>query len=276
MKKKIWLLGVVVLVLAIAVAAFAAHNATENGTPGKPGVVQDQEISAEQEKTEPETTEGVFVGLADNHTVEIEVAGVPRAFALGEGVATLALQEGDSVSFQYKEDENGRLVISHLVKLEAKGNENGKDKQNAVEETNKEKEVHRAEGILTGRIDNHSVEIEVGGQPKAFALSEALQEKDFARGEIRFQYYVDINGRSIITEADFQEPRQTEVHTAEGNFMGLADNHTAEIVINGEPKSFALDEDISFAGFAEGEKIFIAFQENEQGRQEIIKVEKIF
>ncbi len=150
------------------------------------------------------------------------------------------------------------------------------DQEKTAAETTKENTVHQTEGILTGRIDNHSVEIEVGGEPQAFALSEALQEKDFARGTISFQYYVAENGRSIITAADFQKPRQTEVHTAEGIFQGLADNHTAEIEINGEPTPFALNGEITFTGLAIGEKIFIAYQENEQGRQEIIKIEKIF
>ncbi len=159
---------------------------------------------------------------------------------------------------------------------EVQQEEGSKEQEKTTAETTKEYTVHQATGILTGRIDNHSVEIEVEGEPQAFALGEALQEKDFARGPISFQYYVAENGRFIITAADFQEPRQTEIHTAEGIFQGLADNHTAEIEINGEPTPFALNGEISFTGLTIGEKIFFAYQENEQGRQEIIKIEKIF
>jgi len=278
MKRNFWFIGIFVLVFAMAAAGIAAHHAAGNGTiPDQPEAVQDEERAEAGEKTGTETAvEGIYVGLADNHTVEITVAGVPMAFGLGEGVAAGGLQEGERVSLEYIEDENGRLVLTSLVKIGEKESGTKKDHGNGVEETAKENKIYESEGILTGRIDNHSVEIEVEGLPKAFALNEALQAQEFAKGPITFKYYVDKNGRSIITEADFQEPRQTEVHTAEGIFQGLADNHTAEIEINGEYRSFALDADISFAGFDEGEKIFIAYQENEQGRQEIIKIEKIF
>ncbi len=277
MKRNFWLIGIVVLVFALAAAGIAAHNAAENGTnPERPEAVQDEVRTEAGEKTVAQTAEGIYVGLADNHTVEITVAGVPMAFALDEAVATGGLQEGERVSLEYIEAENGRLILTRLVKIGEKKSGTKKDNGNGTEETCKVNEVFVAEGIFSGRIDSHSVEIELEGRPKAFALNEVLQAQEFAKGPITFKYYVDKDGRTVITEADFQEPRQTEIHTAEGIFQGLADNHTAEIKINDEYRSFALDADISFAGFAEGEKIFIAYQENEQGRQEIIKIEKTF
>lgn len=160
---------------------------------------------------------------------------------------------------------------------EVEPGEAGSDGQNGRDEgKTKEYEMHWAEGNLIGRIDSHSLEIEVEGKTKVFGLSDALREKEFARGEISFEFYVDETGRSIITTAKFQGQRQGEVYTAEGIFNGLADSHTAEIEINGEPMAFGLDAGISFTGFAEGDRIFIAYQENEQGRLEIIKIEKIF
>ena len=160
-----------------------------------------------------------------------------------------------------------------------KGVENGSDESvteddGVKEET--EKTLLSSEGFLTGRIDSHSVEIEIDGEPRAFALSEDLRDSDFARGEISFQFYVDDNGRSVISQADFQEPRDSEVHTAEGIFSGLADSHTVEMIIDGEPRAFGLDENITFTGIEEGEELFIAYQEDETGRQVIIKVEKVF
>ncbi len=223
-------------------------------------IITKLEVS-EQSKETIMRAVGVFVGLADSHTVEIKVEGEAKAFALDEGIDTANLQSGDDIAFNYKEDQYGRFVI---IGLEKQGKDNSKE------------ELRSAKGILTGRIDNHSVEIKVNGKIQAFGLSEALRKKDFAVGEISFKYYIDKDGRSIITEAYFQEPRKSEVQTAEGIFSGLADNHTVEIEINGEPTSFGLDENITFTGIEEGQEIFIAYQEDVGGRLVIIKIEVIF
>ncbi len=278
MKKKIWLLGIAVLVFALAAAGIAAHHARDNGVcdeaPIEPGeTLEEAPVENGRQDTEPEiveTVKGTFVGFADNHTVEIEVNGHFKAFALNQEVYEGELQEGDRVKVHYEKAANGRLVVTHLEILEHKPGESEDPKKG------KESDTHQAEGILTGRIDSHSVEIEVEGQPKAFGLSDTLREKEFAPGEISFTYYVDQHGRSIIIDADYQEPRQSDVYTAEGTFLGLADNHTAELEVDGTIKAFGLDEHISFAGIEEGEEIFFAYQENEQGRLVIIKIEKLF
>jgi hypothetical protein len=207
-----------------------------------------------------QTAEGIFNGQADSHTVEIRVGQTDQSFTFVEGVTVNNLQTGDVILFDYKEDENGRLVILRLEKVrEAK-----KDDPNVLS----------AAGIFTGRIDSHSVEIKVNGEPRAFGLSDALRDAEFAAGPISFKYYVDKNGRSIITEADWTKAETGAVQTAEGIFNGQADNHTVEIKIGGEAKAFGLAEGISFAGIKEGEQVFIAFQQI-GGRPTIIKVERI-
>ncbi len=337
MKKKFWILGIAVLVLAAAAVGVWAKDAPEVDTGDKPAEERGEEIIAAEgylvgridshsveieldgepqafglseelrdrefsggvevsfeyyldengrgiitwmeqkgengEEKAEQAAEGVFVGFADSHTVEIEVAGEPKAFGLDKGVDGTDLQEGEGVKFHYKENENGRPVITRLERTSPTGGNGGEDRR---DENGTDQNVISAEGHLVGRIDSHSVEIELDGKPQAFALGEELREKEFAPGEIRFQYYVDENGRSVITEADFQEPRDGEVHTAEGVFSGLADSHTAEIEIGGVPKAFGLDENIDFAGLEEGQELFIAYQEDETGRQVIIKIEKIF
>ncbi|OKL36745.1 hypothetical protein [Domibacillus mangrovi] len=61
---------------------------------------------------------GTFNGLADPHTVEIEVDGVPAAYQVdpdGETMAKFAkLTEGDSVTFVYV--ENGEQLVINEVK----------------------------------------------------------------------------------------------------------------------------------------------------------------
>jgi|GEM_PF-6426783 len=136
--------------------------------------------------------------------------------------------------------------------------------------------LRKGEGMLTGRIDSHSVEIKVKGNHQAFGLSEEMRDKEFAPGDISFKYYVDDQGRSIITQADFQSPRESEVHTTEGIFRGKADSHTVEIEIEGKPRAFGVEENLSFAGIDTGQELFIAYQEDDRGREVIIKIEKIF
>ncbi len=212
----------------------------------------------EQDKEFVVNKAGVFVGLADSHTVEIKVEDKANTFALGKGISTDSLEMGDEVIFDYKENWNRR---DEIIRLEKK--------------PGKKVKLQSAEGIITGRIDSHSIEIKVNGEYKAFGLSEELRDKDFTCGEINFKYYVDSNGRMIITEADFQERTLGEVKTAEGTFSGLADGHTAEIIIDGKPISFGLEQYISFIGIDEGDDIFIAYQEDASGRLVIIKIEKI-
>ncbi|MGM0688353.1 MAG: hypothetical protein ACQESO_02100 [Bacillota bacterium] len=135
-------------------------------------------------------------------------------------------------------------------------------------------EVFNGTGNLTGRIDNHSVEIEIDGELRVFGLSNELREAEFAPGPISFKYYVDKNGRSIITEAEFTKDEDGAVQTAEGVLNGQTDSHTVEIEIGGEARAFGLAEGISFTGINEGEQVFIAYREI-GGRPVIIKVERL-
>lgn len=148
------------------------------------------------------------------------------------------------------------------------------DRERVAESAASASEVFNGSGNLTGRIDSHSVEIEVDGEPRVFGLSDGLREAEFAIGPISFKYYVDKNGRSIITEAEFTKDEGGAVQTAEGVFNGQADIHTVEIEIGGEARAFGLAEEISFTGIKEGEQVFIAYREM-GGRPVIIKVERL-
>lgn len=148
------------------------------------------------------------------------------------------------------------------------------DREPAVEPAGSAPEVFNDTGSLTGRIDNHSVEIEVDGEPRVFGLSDGLREAELAPGAISFKYYVDKNGRSIITEAEFTKDERGAVQTAEGVFNGQVDSHTVEIEIGGEARAFGLDAGISFTGIKEGDQVFIVYREM-GGRPAIIKVERL-
>lgn len=157
-------------------------------------------------------------------------------------------------------------------------NHQEKEKEKEVEapaECPEPEEALKGEGVLTGRIDSHSVEIQVEGEPQAFGLSEKMRDKEFAPGNISFKYFVDDQGRSVITQAEFQKPRDAEIRTAEGVFRGKADSHTVEIEIEGKPRAFGVEENLSFTGINPGQELFIAYQEDDRGREVIIKIEKI-
>jgi len=215
------------------------------------------------EESAVKTADGIFNGQADSHTIEIRVGRADRSFTFAGGVAVDSLHPGDKVNFDYREDPNGRLVIVRLVKTGS-----GEVSDPVVE--NK----YSGKGIFTGRIDSHSVEIEVGGEPRVYGLSQGLRDVEFAPGPISFKYYVDKYGRSIITEAEFTKDEGGPVQTAEGVFNGQADSHTVEIEIGGEARAFGLAVGISFTGITEGEQVFIAYREM-AGRPVIIKVERL-
>ena len=210
------------------------------------------------------TADGIFNGQADSHTVEIRVGQADRAFTFDREIAVDHLSPGDKVNFDYREDPNGRLVIVRLVKTGS----------GVVSDPPVIENKYSGKGIFNGRIDSHSVEIEVGGEARVYGLSQGLRDVEFAPGPINFKYYVDKDGRSIITEAEFTKDEGGPVQTAEGVFSGLADNHTVEIEIGGEARAFGLDVGISFAGITEGEQVFIAYREM-GGRPVIIKVERL-
>ncbi|WP_046181034.1 hypothetical protein [Domibacillus tundrae] len=79
-----------------------------------------ESIENETEESSVEGTEatGTFNGLADPHTVEIEVDGVPNAYQVEAGSETMAkleaMETGDSVTFVYV--ENGEQLVINDVK----------------------------------------------------------------------------------------------------------------------------------------------------------------
>jgi len=169
----------------------------------------------------------------------------------------------------------GIVVAAGSIAAYGGTNENHLFNREETEIENNSPEILTGEGVLVGRIDSHSVEIEIDGEPKVFGISDELRDREFHAGEISFKYYLDENERAIITEAELEEPERGEVNTAEGIFTGLADGHTAELKIDGEYRAYGLAENIDFSGIDVGEKLWIVYQENENGREEIIKIEII-
>ncbi len=130
---------------------------------------------------------GTFNGIADPHTVEIEVNGEPAAYQVeagGEAMAKFeAMEAGESVTFVYT--ENGEQLVINEVKTAA----------------------HKAEeatGTFNGIADPHTVEIEVNGEPTAYQVeagSEAMAKfETMEAGESVTFVYMEHGEQLVVKE----------------------------------------------------------------------------
>jgi hypothetical protein len=91
----------------LAAVLLSACNGNNNNNTAPTATPTESVSPAPTESPVAETKQGngVFVGLADSHTVEITVNDEAAAYQLGEGTdeAVNALKEGDAVTFEYTE-----------------------------------------------------------------------------------------------------------------------------------------------------------------------------
>lgn len=135
---------------------------------------------------------GTFNGIADPHTVEIEVNGQPQSFQVAPDSETMKkfneMEEGTTVTFTYKK-EGEQLVLQEL-KTEAKT----KTDTGAVIE---------AHGAFNGVADPHTVEIEVDGQPQAFQVapnSEMMKKFDQMEEGTEISFTYKKEGEQLILQ----------------------------------------------------------------------------
>ncbi len=197
---------------------------------------------------------GIYTGQIDSQSVEIEVHGEHRVFALGEGLDLRGVPDGSEVEFTYIEDEE-RPILQSIEALEV--------------EVEVEVEVLQAEGVYIGQIDMNSVEIEVGGQPEAYALDEGLDVEGIEDGsKIKFTYRDD-EARPILESIEVVEaPPEDEndmILTGEGTLIGLIDSRSVEVEIQ---RAFMLEESVDAAGIEDGS--LVAFTFNETGQRAVI------
>ncbi|MDY6825983.1 MAG: hypothetical protein SVV67_02235 [Bacillota bacterium] len=193
--------------------------------------------------------EGIFIGQIDSQSVEIEIDGQPRAFAIGTGVMVTDIADGAKVSFTYVEEE--RPVI---LSIEVKG------------------DVRENEGIYTGQIDSHSVEIEVDGQYMAFELAENLNIDEIADGSrVAFSYRESDTRPVLLSIKVLEEPgdiengepdsEETGELVGEGILSGQIDANSVEIEI---VRPFILGEGVEMTGIEDGSLVAFTFSESGQ------------
>ncbi|MGO4108695.1 hypothetical protein [Paenibacillus sp. YAF4_2] len=99
------LLSSTVLAACLLSACNDNNNSNVNASPTPSATVSASPTPSESPEAQTKQGKGVFVGLADSHTVEVTVDGEAAAYQLGEGMdeAVNTLKEGDNVTFEYTE-----------------------------------------------------------------------------------------------------------------------------------------------------------------------------
>ena len=193
--------------------------------------------------------EGIFVGQIDSNSVEIEIDGQSVVFGFGDGVSVIGIGDGTAVVFSYIEEETRPILQS----IEAIGTED---------------EVLVGEGIYIGQIDSHSVEIEVEGQPEAFAIGEEISLEGLEYGSrIAFTYREEQYRLLLLTVQIIEEPLDGGIDNlgGEGILEGQIDSQSVEIKRN---RVFILGEKVSVENIENGS--LVAFTYTESGLRAVI------
>ncbi len=203
--------------------------------------------------------EGILVGQIDSQSVEIEVAGIPRAFRLEEGAVITGLAAGTRVGFTYVEPaantaENSGDTRPLLLSIEA---------------VDFVPEVIELTGVFIGQIDSHSVEINVEGEARVFALGVSMTVDNLENGTEVFITFRQDGQRQLLISI---EPTAGPVGdgnillVGEGIMVGMIDAQSVEVMIN---RAFILDQGISAEGIADGS--LVAFTYRESGLRAVIE-----
>ncbi|OCA85054.1 hypothetical protein [Pseudobacillus wudalianchiensis] len=139
-------------------------------------------------------TKGTFNGVADPHTVEIEVNGQPQSFQVAPDSDMMKkfdqMEEGTEVTFTYKKE--GEQLILQELKAQAPAKTNS-DTAAAIE----------THGTFNGVADPHTVEIEVDGQPQAFQVdpnSDMMKKFDQMEEGTEFSFTYKKEGEQLIIQ----------------------------------------------------------------------------
>ncbi|MDZ4132447.1 MAG: hypothetical protein U1E11_04850, partial [Dethiobacteria bacterium] len=189
--------------------------------------------------------EGILVGQIDSQSVEIEINGQVKAFSLGTGVSAAGISDGARIVFSYTETEERPLLLSLTAAV--------------VDEADT---IMHGEGIYTGQIDSHSVEIEVDGEARAFAIGEGVVTENIDSGSrIAFTYREEDYRPLLLSIEVIEGPvgdGEAEI-AGEGIYVGQIDNQSVEIEIN---RAFVYGGEVSVEGIADGSLVAFNFVES--------------
>lgn len=129
-----------ILIMFLAVGFFGCNTASPagdgsqqtGGNPTESTPAETKDSAGNGENSEDlnvlKEDSGSYVGLIDNHSIEIEISGVPkeqaaRAFELSDKVKdkfeSIGLETGDQVRISYYRNEYGQLVLESIEKIDS-------------------------------------------------------------------------------------------------------------------------------------------------------------
>ena len=209
-------------------------------------------ITTELEEEKVYKTEGILVGQIDNHSVEILIEGIPKAFRLNDGMVITGITDGSRVEITYAEADTP----------EAEHDGDQRPLLLSIKSVDLPPEVIEVFGIYTGQIDSHSVEIKIEGEAKVFALDGGVIVDDLESGtEVFITYRQNGQRQFLLSIEPVTGPVGDGNHLliGEGLLTGLIDAQSVEIKIN---RAFILDQGVSIEGIADGSLVAFIFRES--------------
>lgn len=198
------------------------------------------------------TKEGVFIGKADMHTVEIKVDNSAMAFQFNEKLQSIidTVKENSKIEITYIEKSNNERVITDMTVLEE-----------AVEEQS---------GTYIGLSDPHTVEIKFEDASRALQITEELKSrlKNLPEGT---KMTVQFNGNTL---KDFQ--LEEKIIDETGVYIGQADPHTVEIETANGAQSYQLSEAVmeDIVELKKDDEVTFQYVKNEFGQLVIKSIHK--
>ncbi len=190
--------------------------------------------------------EGVFTGYIEGHSVEITIDDASHSFKLEQTLKLDNIPLGSKVEFTYVETEERKVLKSIWPAFS----------------------IQYGEGILTGLIDSHSVEIKVDGEYMAFEIGEDVNLSGIDDGSaVSFQYR-EGGPRPVLQDIKIIEKPSSvteEERIAEGIFIGQIDSQSIEIQLN---RVFILGPEVDIENISDGS--FVAFEFTESGPRAIL------
>jgi len=189
--------------------------------------------------------EGIYVGQIDNNSVEIIIDNQPKAFGLDPEVSVAGIKDGSTVIFTYSEDGT-RPVLLSIKAIEA------------------DIETLQGEGIFTGQIDSHSVEIVVDKQAMVFALDKNVSLDKIEDGSrVVFSYRKEETRPLLLFIEMIESPvGENDIDlVGEGILEGQIDTQSVEILLS---RVFILSDGVSADGIADGSLVVFTYSENGQ------------
>jgi len=191
--------------------------------------------------------EGIYNGMADSRSVEIDVDDRVRVFTIDSGVDLEGLTEGSIIGFTYKEREPRPLLLSVEVIEKADPDENEEDEE-------AERLELEGKGIFVGQIDTQSVEIV---RTRVFELGENVRVEGIDDGsEVAFDFKETEQRPVLETIEAVDEPLEGEI--IHGTFIGQVDSNSVEIEYH---QAYALGPGVSAEGIEEGAEVTFAYSE---------------